>query len=223
MSDSIIAGSVSGIFQTIVGHPLDTLKTWKQNNILKTPNISFRNLYKGVLYPALQTPIICGLTFGIDNYFYKHYDNKYMAGFTTGIIGSFIISPFEYIKVQKQQQINNKINLVNIIKSYKHLNIVMMREVPALTIYFSTYKLCRESGMNSFISGGLTGITSWTLTYPLDTIKSRVQSGATKSIVDACKIGGLFNGFSYCLVRAVIANGVTFSVYENCLKFLKKN
>ena len=104
MIDTLIAGTISGIFQTIVGHPLDTLKTWKQNNVLNTPKISFRNLYKGVLYPAIQTPPMCGLTFAIDNYCYKRYDNKYVASFITGVIGSFIISPFEYIKIQKQQQ-----------------------------------------------------------------------------------------------------------------------
>jgi hypothetical protein len=50
--ESFWAGLISGIFQTVVGHPLDTLKVWKQNNSRISP--SFFNLYKGIKYPFIQ-------------------------------------------------------------------------------------------------------------------------------------------------------------------------
>ena len=74
MYDPFLAGCISGIFQTIAGHPLDTLKTWKQNEgLLKIPSRNFLNLYKGISMPLLQLPIICSVTFGVDNYTHMQY------------------------------------------------------------------------------------------------------------------------------------------------------
>ena len=43
--DSLIAGFLSGISQTLIGHPFDTLKTWNQNSInLKKPPFTIKNL-----------------------------------------------------------------------------------------------------------------------------------------------------------------------------------
>ena len=52
----IIAGGISGISQTIVGYPLDTLKVLTQNK-MKLNSISLKNLYRGVKYP-LQSSVI---------------------------------------------------------------------------------------------------------------------------------------------------------------------
>jgi hypothetical protein len=67
--DSIYAGFISGIVQTIIGHPLDTLKTWSQNSIrLKKPPINIVNLYKGIAYPMLQNPLLISTSFFSNHY-----------------------------------------------------------------------------------------------------------------------------------------------------------
>ena len=69
--ESIYAGFISGLFQTIIGHPLDTLKTWSQNsNSLKKPKLKIDNLYKGIKYPLIQNPIV------ISSIFYSNYITK---------------------------------------------------------------------------------------------------------------------------------------------------
>ena len=50
MDDHFLMGSIIGITQTIVGHPLDTLKIRSQNNISRH---LFKNLYNGVSYPLM--------------------------------------------------------------------------------------------------------------------------------------------------------------------------
>ena len=54
--------------------------------------------------------------------------------------------------------------------------------------------------MNNLISGGLAGITSWTITYPIDTIKTRIQN---ISFSKAIKQYNLFKGLSVSLLRAL--------------------
>ena len=49
MNDFIL-GYISGSIQTIVGHPLDTLKVLLQQNKLKYP-INYKKLYKGIIPP----------------------------------------------------------------------------------------------------------------------------------------------------------------------------
>ena len=72
---------------------------------------------------------------------------------------------------------------------YLGFNITLIREVIALSQYFSLYEFFTEnfssvsgvsernrSMMASFLAGGLAGSLSWLFSYPLDYIKSIIQS-----------------------------------------------
>ena len=76
--------------------------------------------------------------------------------------------------------------------------------------------------MSIFLSGSLAGTISWFITYPVDTIKTRLQNNSCKTIKEAIKKGNLFTGLNLCLIRAFIVNGVNFSVYEFVMKELNK-
>ena len=94
-----------------------------------------------------------------------------------------------------------------------------------------------------FLAGGLAGVTSWAQCYPVDTIKSRVQSnssnyrcllldlwGYLNRIIIVAKytgamdcirqtyrsegISGFFGGFRATMYRAFLTNAVTFLTYE---------
>lgn len=81
-------------------------------------------------------------------------------------------------------------------------------------------------------AGGLGGIACWTVVYPVDIIKSKLQVQSAKlpeyrGILDCgvklYRSGGLaclYKGIGPCLVRAVPANGVAFLLYEQTAKFL---
>ena len=99
-------GTCVGMVQTVVGHPLDTIKTNYQNNqVLKyNPN----RLYKGLSYPLFSTTAINGLLFYSNDYFKSTYlserygDNHYISGFMTGLVCSPIINIFESYRVRRQ-------------------------------------------------------------------------------------------------------------------------
>ena len=60
------------------------------------------------------------------------------------------------------------------------LGTTIVREVPAVGIYFSSFevlsKLREDSEAWIFMSGGFAGIASWVFTYPQDVVKSRLQA-----------------------------------------------
>ena len=216
--DSIYAGFISGIFQTIIGHPFDTLKTWNQNSILlKKPNINFINLYKGVSYPLLQNPLIIASTMSSNHIINQKTNNIYFSSLCSGFLTALIICPLDKYKIMKQQHIKYDFNIKNFKKSLKNINLCIMREVPATIIYFTSYNKLKDNNIPIFLSGSISGCLSWIFTYPIDTIKSRIQSESCLTIHEAIKKKNLFLGFKNCIIRAFIVNGIGFYVYERLL------
>lgn len=213
---SLFSGFVSGIIHTIIGYPLDTLKTLKQSE----KKINNNNLFKGLSYPLAQISIINAVTFGSNNYLKKFNDNN-VSNIYTGLISSFICTPLDKYKIMKQYNLKYDIHLKNIIKTYKKTHVVTLRELPATYIYFASYDKLKENNVPIFLSGSIAGVNSWFFTYPFDTIKTRIQSNNCKTIMEAIQVGHLFKGLNYCLARAFIVNGVNFSVYEYMNKLLK--
>ena len=69
---------------------------------------------------------------------------------------------------------------------------------------------------------GLKGNDEFPLTsslYPMDVIKTQIQSGESVDIRQAIKKMGagelrIWSGLGFCLTRALLVNGVGFSVFE---------
>ena len=220
--DSIIAGFLSGISQTLIGHPFDTLKTWNQNSLsLKKPIFNIKNLYKGILYPLLQNPLIVSGSMATNHIIKEETNNIYLSSSISGIFTALVICPLDKFKIMRQQHIEYELNCKNIKKSFRNLDLCMYREVPATIIYFSSYNKLKENDVPIFLSGSIAGCLSWIFTYPIDTVKSRIQSGSCSNIKEALKQKKLFLGLNNCVTRAFIVNGIGFYVYEEIFKILK--
>lgn len=216
-----IAGFTAGLSYTFIGHPLDTIKTWKQNNnIIKTPSFNFKNLFKGIKYPLIQNSLISSIIFSNNEFFKKNINNIYVSNGLTALITSIIICPCDKYKIMEQNKKIYPFNFKNTINSYKDIGIVTARKFPGIFIYFSSYQLLKKNDVPTFLSGSIAGASSWFFTYPIDTIKTRIQNESCKTIKEAINKGGLNNGIGICLLRAFIVNGINFTVYENALKYL---
>jgi hypothetical protein len=191
-------GIISGIGQSLSGHPFDTLKVKKQNN-LPIKNINLKRLYKGLTFPLMSNAVIMSSQY----YFYHNH-----SGILAGIISGMMIGPIDYLKVQKQISKNYKYKL----RMPLGMNASILRETLAVPIYFNSYYKLNEKLNNSFISGGLAGVLSWLIPYPIDTIKSRMHAGY--NFKDSIKMGNFSRGLSICLMRGFVANGVGFSLVE---------
>lgn len=220
-----ISGGLSGIAQILVGYPLDTMKVLKQNNIKINMNNSLN--YNGVKYPLQLSIISNSIVFGISNTLNKYNIYQYSTNkkinnninmFINGYVAGIVSSPFVYIydikKTNVQTNNNNKLKDFMIKSKFNGLFMTIMRESIGFGTYFCVYDLLKnEYKYNTEISGGLAGVTNWTITYAIDVIKNR-QLSNNISIIEAYKMKNMFSGYKYCLLRAFIVNSLIFSVYE---------
>jgi hypothetical protein len=199
-------GLVIGINQTILGYPLDTLKTRAQCGM----PLNFKHLYKGVGFQFGITMFNTSLCFMTFDTVYGKTQNSAIAGFTAGLLSGIVINPLEAAKVRRQTVATNH-PITNACKrmfldGYKY---TIARECSAFTIYFTTYvKLKELMPEHTLLNGGIAGCASWALTYPLDTIKTCRQSHVPwrKEYV--------FRGFGVCMLRAFVVNAMNFYIYE---------
>jgi len=217
-----ILGNIFGITQVLIGHPFDTLKTNLQNS--RDIKIFIKNpiqLYRGITYPLLMNSIGTSFLFGNYDYFYKQTNNRLIAGMLTGSISAFILTPFDYKKiqlqtksVQDQSQFIKSETLSEIVrKYYKGFAYTLSREITAIPIYFYSYHYLIEY-TNPFIAGGIAGVNSWLFTYPIDTLKSRKQLYQNKTLKEMIKMGSLYNGLTITLIRAFVVNSSSFYMYD---------
>ena len=185
---TFITGVISGILQSVVGHPLDTIKVLKQSN----KQIKYKQLFNGLLPIILTNSIITGVQF----HSYQNY-NPILLGLNSALL----TTPIDYYKTQKQ--IFGKYNT----EFPKGFGITFIRELVALNFYFHSYDFL-EKKVGIFIAGGLAGSSSWLVSYSIDTIKTRIQMG--KSFQEAINMKNYYNGLSFCLFRGFIVNAIGF-------------
>jgi solute carrier family 25 carnitine/acylcarnitine transporter 20/29 len=208
--DEFILGYCSGIVQTVVGHPFDTIKTNYQARISIYP-LTISKLYRGVIPPIMCNSIVISTQFGLNDYFNKYlWGNHFYSGFIAGIGASIILNPIELYKVRLQNNLKNVyINPLFGLKS------TILRESIGGCFYFGGYHyLYDEKKYSSIVAGGAAGWISWLFSYPFDVVKTRVQSDKAKTVIDGLKQKQLWKGFGICSIRSVIVNSVGFYVYQ---------
>lgn len=210
-------GAIIGISQTILGHPLDTLKTWRQNGnntklILDSEfKTNIRNLFRGVTYPFILSIGYNSFLFGFYSKLKKESYSSLEAGAVSGTILGVILNPFEYYKIQCQTKISENISLY----PFRGVHYTLLRESISCGLYFSSYEYFTQNlGISSFIAGGISGCSSWAITYPIDTVKTRFQANSSFKGIHYIQQGNLWQGIGFCLLRAFLVNGVSFSLYE---------
>lgn len=199
-------GTLVGISQTIIGHPFDTLKTLSQAN--KKISVNYSILFRGIQFPLFVSAFSNSICFGSYNYFYNQTNNTIMSGFYSGIVTSFVLNPFDVFKIKRQIA-----QPISIKQSFNGFHLMLVRESISTSIYFSSYfTLLNKYNYHPFIAGGTAGTLSWLFTYPIDTIKTRVQGGI--SFKQAIRQSSFFKGLGYCLIRGFICNGASFTIYD---------
>ena len=276
-----IAGTAAGAGGTIIGFPLDSIKTRMQTSSsskFRTVSSSVSTIwskegilgfYRGVLSPLCALTLLNSINFTVYAYFrdkipsqipYKIIDNiqsshiiiPAIAGMCGGPFASIISTPFEFLKTN--MQVNSKelgnstpIATYRIVKTYGPLIVFRghlvntLRECVFLGTYFGMYENLKSAFSSSFsdtmaipLSGGLSGGIGWFVSFPLDSIKGRIQSynlklqppssiQTLKNIVRERGLTGMYRGLGPSLARAFIVSSTRFTIYETALSYARNS
>lgn len=189
------------------------------------------------------------------------YSQFYLAGAFAGAINTVIASPVEQLRILLQTQpsgekkiYNGPVDAIRKIWSdhglfkglYRGVGITLLRESQAYGVWFLTYEFLmnetikrRSQGRDSIptwqlmLYGALAGEALWLSSYPLDVIKSKLQSDAftggryNGSALEAFRQTwrgqgwiGLWRGIVPTLLRAMPASAGTFATVELTLRLL---
>lgn len=137
--------------------------------------------------------------------------------------------------------------------AYLGTHVMLWREIVGYALYFGVYQACRaalvpwwqtdaararemqlsvniegDPAWAQLLAGGMAGALSWAVIFPLDAVKTLIQSGdGSMGILQAARQlratrgwRGMFSGFQVCMVRGFIVNAVTFWGYESCVSII---
>ncbi|XP_076181591.1 mitochondrial basic amino acids transporter isoform X2 [Ptiloglossa arizonensis] len=194
--------------------------------------------------PLAGVAVVNAITFGVHGQVQRQIPNPdslsshFIAGTLAGIAQTPICGPMELAKTRMQLSSTRFSGPLDCLKHmhkyegnrgmFRGLGITLLRDAPSFGIYFLTYEsLTRTSGNECLstpymlLAGGLAGTASWTLTYPLDVVKSRIQANSNRytGVLDCFKqsvkaegYSCMYRGLSSTIVRAFPTNAVTFTM-----------
>jgi len=180
-----------------------------------------------------------------------------LAGAATGLCTAPFASPVELIKARLQVQYSSmryagpwdcakQIFMAGGIREvFKGTVITAYRDTFGNAVYFVVYESIKRlltppggssrdvAPLPTILAGGIAGMCTWLVVYPLDNIKSRVQidvsgkyaqghRGLWQAFDEIRQVGWLrlYRGISPALFRAFPANAACFLAYETCMKLL---
>ena len=211
----IAAGFAVGVSETLVGYPFMTAKVLAQN---AKPwwGHSVRRYYQGVKYPLVSSTGFNTLVFPCVHHLQPHTQSYALSG---AIAGCLVAPQMWFVDTFTiRRQTNQNVSL-RMFRGAKGFGMTAARESLALSAYFSTYYMFRDD-CGSFVAGGLAGLSNWTLSFPLDTLRTR-QIAQRCTVREAWRQKHLWHGFTIAAARAVIVNAASFTVYEKSLVLLR--
>lgn len=187
----------------------------------------------------------------------------YLAGCITGVATTAITVPVELVKARLQIQYNRPSGTpatysgpIDCAKKvltkegprglFRGTVATLWRDVPGSGFYFAGYEISRRAFLKegqtyadlpvyaTLFAGGMGGIFNWVTVFPLDVIKSRLQTAeigryhaGTRGMIQCGKeliaehgVRALYKGLSPALVRAFPANACCFVAFEMTMKLL---
>ncbi|KAE9409783.1 mitochondrial carrier [Gymnopus androsaceus JB14] len=183
------------------------------------------------------------------------------SGVAAGLANGFVSGPVEHIRIRLQTQpsknppYNGPFDAIKKIYSahgiagiFKGQGVTFLREATGYGVYFLAYEklvqremrekeIKREelNPMNAVLYGAAAGYALWAVIYPIDMIKSRMQTDGFTSttgrkyassldcVKQVWRIEGpraFLRGLGPTLIRSPFANGATFLGFEMANRFL---
>lgn len=190
--------------------------------------------------------------------YHDPWHKAFCCGSFAGLVQAVVICPMEHLKCRLQVQPDHLAlykgpfqMAKQIVKQhgvmrglYRGWWCTTIREVPAFGAYFAIYDAVKDwitvrleeeghenhphTWLASAFAGGVTGCLTWAVIYPVDVIKTRIQTSPLDTQVRLMRVGQdlvrqygwriMFRGLGVTMVRAFPVNGIIFPCYEFVLK-----
>ena len=221
---NIIAGSISGLCEVLITHPLDYIKTQLQyNNNNKFLPKSY-NLYRGItprIFGVVPMRTIFWTTLESSKYYLpdniKGADRLILSGLFAGIAQSAIDVPIENMKIQRMIRSNGlcDINLSN------GWGVTTIRNVGFAIILNLFLHIGNDHSDKTldFLRAGTGAILASIITQPLDYFKTQVQSN--RKVYDI-KPKALFSGYVTRASMAFINMSIGYSIFSTINNLILK-
>mmetsp|Transcript_2687 Transcript_2687/g.2833 ORF Transcript_2687/g.2833 Transcript_2687/m.2833 type:complete len:298 (+) Transcript_2687:58-951(+) len=184
----------------------------------------------------------------------------FISGAAAGIANATVSIPVEHLRIRMQVQSGPVVAYTSSVDAFKKiyaefgLRGLYKGAVPALYresigygFYFGMYEVISRAMMKPgetsadlsvaklLLAGGLGGTCMWAVTFPFDTMKTRLQTDAFKNgqyngIKDCARkilthegVAGFFPGFAVCMLRSVPVNAATFAAFELAIRVLGRD
>ncbi|KAG5715370.1 hypothetical protein E4T56_gene8267 [Termitomyces sp. T112] len=185
----------------------------------------------------------------------------FTAGVFAGLANGVVSGPVEHIRIRLQTQSNTNpmyagpwdaikkiYSGYGIAGIYKGQAVTLLREASGYGVYFLTYEKIvqwemKKKGirrdqinpLNAVLYGAIAGYALWAIIYPIDMIKSRMQTDGfspstgqkyfstldcVRKVWKADGIGAFTRGLGPTLIRSPFANGATFLGFEMANRLL---
>ena len=233
----LIPGFLQGLTRVLISYPFDYIRTNIQTqqysslySYIKKSNISIKDAYRGCSLQLLLVPIDRSLQFFLFEKISKDYPIV-IASSISSLISSLYSVPINYystkiITEHKPLSLKNAMEFMNISNHYNGYKVDIMKSFIGGFIYTYTYGILRRDietkYHNYFLFGILSSTATWSIIYPLDTIRVIRQSSTASytDILNKTKFANYYSGFSIILIRSIPSAGCGMVVYENSRQFL---
>jgi hypothetical protein len=240
-----IPGYSEGIILTITAHPFYYVKLHLQTNKYNSTKDflkqnSYKQLYRGIAISLTVVPVDRAIQFKCCESLNAHV-SPFLSGGICGLISTSFMLPHDYVCNNYILNKNNTSQLTFIkrkFKDKKYTKIFMgwkpeiLRSMMFRSIYLGTYGTMRNkygSDLSQLvINSSVSGILSWTITYPVDTIKVEQQittKGTTQIIKQRIKTYGILNfwkGIGPVYLKTVATSICGMTVYETSKTYFNK-
>lgn len=191
----LLPGLFQGITRVSISYPADVVKIQMQKQLFTTTSETIKHIIKNDIKKFYRGSSISFVTIGLERslqYYYLEKINKkynpFLSGFIVSLASSIYNLPMQYLTtnialLNKGTDVKHFIKQTTYKDLYKGYCIETPKNVFGSTIYLGTYFKLRSMTNDSTLYpyfGGISGMMTWILIFPIDTIKTEYQT--TKNI-----------------------------------------
>jgi hypothetical protein len=235
----LLPGLCQGIVRVAVSYPFDYIRTNLQtqryssfHDYYKNNNITLRNIYRGVTLPLVTVPVDRAIQFSIFERMNKS-TPLLVSSALSSVVSAIYSVPANYLATQiitqhKALTANTVLQFIKSTKQYTGFRVELLRSffgaMTYITLYGGLRNNIQQKYHNYFLFGVLSSIGSWSILYPLDTLRVIKQTSlkAYPEIMKTMKISQYYKGFSIVLLRSVPSAGLGMVTYETVKRKLEE-